>query len=77
MDAFRIAELLVEIEKHVVLGEGHITRQREIIAELERRGHPTVSANRLLCLFLETQELHIAHRDRLLKELALSEAGRS
>jgi hypothetical protein len=77
MDAFRIAELLVEIERHVALGEGHITRQREIIAELERGGHPTVSANRFLCLLLETQELHVGHRDRLLKKLALSEAGPS
>jgi hypothetical protein len=71
MDAFRIAELLVEIERHVALGEGHITRQRETITELERGGHSTVSAHRLLYLFLETQELHIGHRDRLLKELAL------
>jgi hypothetical protein len=30
----------------------------------------------LLYLFLEMQELHIAHRDRLLKKLALGEAER-
>jgi hypothetical protein len=51
--------------RHVATGERHITRQREIVAALERDGHNSISAKRLLASFEELQNMHIAHRDRL------------
>lgn len=41
---------LAEAERHVALSDKHITRQLEIIEELERGGHPTSLA---LCQKLE------------------------
>jgi hypothetical protein len=50
--------------------ERHIKRQHEIIAALGRDRHDTQRARELLGLFEELQTVHIAHRDRLAKELA-------
>lgn len=59
-----------EAERAVAEGQRHITRQKEIIAELERDGHDVKSACNLLAQFEWVQALHIAHRDRLQRELA-------
>ncbi len=45
-------------------------RQREILARLERGGHNSREAKRLLATFEEIQDMHVAHRDRLEKALA-------
>jgi hypothetical protein len=68
----RIERLLAEAEYHVLLGERHIIRQREIVAELERDGHEqaAVSARDLLETFEQAQKAHVADRDRLRAELA-------
>lgn len=58
-------------ERHVLQGECHVARQREIIAELEREGHDAAASIKLLQQFQEMQALHIADRDRLRKELGL------
>jgi hypothetical protein len=56
--------------RHVATGERNIARQREIVAGLERDGHNSLDAKRLLGFFEELQNMHIAHRDRLEKTLA-------
>ena len=57
----------MQAELHVTLGERHVARQREIIAELERNGHDVTQAKELLAVFLETQALYVGDRDRFLK----------
>ncbi|TGS86186.1 hypothetical protein EN817_18675 [Mesorhizobium sp. M3A.F.Ca.ET.174.01.1.1] len=54
------------LERHVLLGERHIERQREIVADFRHRGYRTDLAEELLDLFEQMQILHVAHRDRLL-----------
>jgi hypothetical protein len=61
---------LAMAERHVAQGERHVARQREIVAELERDGHPVADSKNLLRLFVELQTMHIADRDRLVAELA-------
>ncbi|HEY1504100.1 MAG TPA: hypothetical protein VGF92_07360 [Stellaceae bacterium] len=61
-------------ERHVSQGNGHIEHQRALIARLERGGHNTGEAKRLLNTFLALEATHIADRDRLRK--ALAKAGR-
>jgi hypothetical protein len=56
--------------RHVASGERNIARQRELVARLERDGHNSQEAKRLLALFGELQKFHIAGRDRLEKALA-------
>lgn len=59
----------LQVERHVATCRRHITRQTEIIAELERQGSDTQSARDLLAQFESIQALHTAHRDRLRREL--------
>jgi hypothetical protein len=64
-----------QAERHVNLGESHIARQREGVVELERDGHDTTEARRLLANFEELQGMHLADRDRIRYELAQKLAG--
>ena len=70
MDREMILQHLAQAREHVALGTAHITRQMEIIAELERGGHDSTEAQLLLKRFVELQVEHTKHRDRLEKELA-------
>jgi hypothetical protein len=70
MDRQMLLEHLAMANKHVETGERHVRRQRELIAELERDGHDTASARQLLEQFEKLQEMHIADRDRIQRELA-------
>ena len=54
---------LEQCEKHVVLGEKHISRQREIIDQLDRDGVDAGWARDLLNTLERHQLLHIEHRD--------------
>lgn len=60
---------LAQAEEHISLGERHIAQQRELVARLERDGHDSTEASNLLDNFEELQAVHIAHRDRLCREL--------
>jgi hypothetical protein len=60
---------LERVERDVALGRRLIARQTEIVAELERNGSDTQAALDLLAQFEASQALHIAHRDRLRREL--------
>ena len=53
-------------------GIEHVARQRELVAKLERDGHPTFQAVETLAQFEELLGLHIADRDRLRRELGLA-----
>ena len=53
------------VDEHVAEATQHIARQKEIIAQFQRAGHPTALAESLLELFEDTLALHLAHRQRL------------
>ena len=62
-------------ERHVVEGERHLARQRDIVDTLEREGLDGKTARALLVQFEEMQTLHLADRDRLRAELAAQNDG--
>jgi hypothetical protein len=61
---------LAQAEAHIALGQKHIARQYEIIAELEKVGHESVTAKALLIVFEATHAIHIADRDQIAAEIA-------
>ncbi|MBX4871664.1 hypothetical protein HJA87_14305 [Rhizobium bangladeshense] len=71
MDRAMAEKHLQQAREHVALGEMHLARQREILAELTHRGADLTEAKRLLTNFEEFQVIHLAHLDRLKAELAL------
>jgi hypothetical protein len=58
---------------HVAVSERIVSAQKQILAELQRDGHSTEMAERILKAYEELLELHIADRERL-KELATGNA---
>ena len=69
MDRAMVEKHLQQAREHVALGELHLARQREIVAELINRGVDVTEAKRLLLNFEESQLMHVAHLDRLKAEL--------
>ncbi len=69
MDRALMEKHLELAEEHVIKGARIVARQRELVQELERDGHNTMKARQTLAQFEELQELHIAERDRLRREL--------
>jgi hypothetical protein len=69
MDRAQRLRDLEKAERHVVEGEGQIAKQEQIVAELDRDGHDTTEARRLLKNFYLTQRQHVEHRNRILKQL--------
>jgi len=69
---------LGQAERHIVEGERHIWRQREIIDELERHGHgQSLTANMardILHSFETAQSAHIADRERLIDWLEVKQS---
>jgi hypothetical protein len=66
---------LQQAERHVAVGQGHISRQRDCVAQLERDGHDAVEARGLLAQFEELQSMHIAHRTASRASLATGLEG--
>ena len=60
---------LAEAERHIASGLDHISRQELLIADLDHRGQDSTVARSLLRTFGLLQAEHIAHRDRILREL--------
>jgi len=56
-------------ERHAADGRRHIERQDALIARLDRKGHDTTDARKLLATLRESQENHEADMARLLSEL--------
>jgi len=69
MDRAMLLSHLEEAERHVAQGQRHIADQEARIAELDRDGHDTAEARKLLANFHASQSLHVEHRDRLLTQL--------
>lgn len=69
MDRGTVLRHLAAADRHVAEGERHIARQRELIAELERNGHASADARGLLATLEDMQTSHVAHQDRLRREL--------
>jgi hypothetical protein len=65
-----ILEHLAQSEEHVAVGERHVADQLALIARLERDGLNSEDAQDLLARFQALLAEHIAHRDRLQKELS-------
>jgi len=63
--AFTASDLRM-VDDHITQGERHVTRQEEIIAWLQSRGHPTEIAEQLLVEFQSTLLQHRAHRELML-----------
>jgi hypothetical protein len=70
MSRLTLARHLAQAEARIALGQKHIARQNEIIAELERAGHDAVTAKASLVVFEATHELHIADHDQIIVEIA-------
>ena len=60
---------LAQAEEHVATGYKNIARQFRLIAKLQRGGHDTAKARAILDQFEDLQEMHIADRGRILREL--------
>lgn len=73
MDRALVELHLKQALEHIALGERHIARQHEIVAQIKERGADSTEAERLLATFEATQAMHIAHRDRIEQELAAIE----
>ena len=69
MDREMVERHLAQAEAHIETGYKNIARQREVIAHMEREGQDTASARHTLTQFEELQALHIADRERILREL--------
>src|SRR5262249_51528892 len=69
-DRTTLLEYFSMARRHVATGETLIARQHEIVARLERGGHNSLDAKRLLDTFEEIQNMHIDHHYRLEKALA-------
>ncbi|PDS99933.1 hypothetical protein CO659_01545 [Rhizobium sp. S9] len=69
MDRAIVKKHLEQAQEHVTAGGLHVARQREIVAELINRGADVTEAIRLLTNFEESQDMHVAHLERLKAEL--------
>ncbi|MGB8629960.1 MAG: hypothetical protein WCD69_11295 [Xanthobacteraceae bacterium] len=69
MNRYILLQHLARARQHVAIGEVHLARQYEIIAEFERDGHDAAEAKRLLAQFIVMQALHIEDCRRLERDL--------
>jgi hypothetical protein len=69
MDRALLIQNLAEAERHVAEGERHLAEQEARIIALEHRGHDTEEAVTILETLKQSQVLHLASRDRILKQL--------
>ncbi|WP_407175401.1 hypothetical protein [Bradyrhizobium sp. STM 3562] len=69
MDVSMRLRHLAEAERHIKSGAERISKQELCIADLDYRGQDSMLARTLLKTFCLLQAEHIAHRDRILREL--------
>jgi hypothetical protein len=60
---------LAQAEEHVALAERNVAKQKHVLAELARDGHPTAMAARILSVYEELLALHTQDRDRIRRDL--------
>ena len=70
MTRANLKHLLQDTELRVQRGQRNADRQREGVWALECADHDAAIAKRLLILFEKSNEIHVADRDRIIKELA-------
>ena len=70
MDRRMILSQVAQAEMQVAVSEEFVTRQREIVDALRRRGADTTAAKELLQTFEQVEAAHLADLDRLRAELA-------
>jgi predicted RNA methylase len=58
MDRSILEKHLAIAQQHVIEGMDHLAQQEQIVAELERDGHDTVEALKILAMLRDTQKLH-------------------
>ena len=76
MDRAVLEQRLAVAEQCMTLSELCVARMRKIITELERGGHNSTGAKKILADFLVTQAALLADCDRLSKRLKASSEGR-
>jgi hypothetical protein len=64
-----LQELVVHAEEVVLHGTEQIARQKRLIEDMRRRAVDTAVAEKLLSTFEATHATHVAHRNRLRREL--------
>ena len=69
MDREMLEQHLLHAEALVAQGDRRVTKQRRLVARLERDGQDTSEARTLLAELEESRKLHVADRDRLLRDL--------
>jgi len=60
---------LAQAERHVAEGDAILARQRAAVAASERIGGNVARFKDILSVFEDSQRVHVAHRDRLRKDL--------
>jgi hypothetical protein len=70
VDRNTVLQHLKLASKHVAEGQKRVEAQIALVAKLERDGHDTRQAKRLLEQFEQTLKLHVQTRDRIIQELA-------
>ena len=70
MTRANLKHLLEDTELRVQRGQRNADRQRESVWALPCGGHGAAIAKRLLILFEKSNEIHVADRGRIIKELA-------
>ncbi|AZO08679.1 hypothetical protein EJ074_05770 [Mesorhizobium sp. M3A.F.Ca.ET.080.04.2.1] len=63
-----LADEIRMVERHVELGERHISRQLGLIRHLDHEGLPVTQAMEFLHLLEDMQALHRLHLSRLLRK---------
>ncbi|MHC2256100.1 hypothetical protein ACVILK_005792 [Bradyrhizobium embrapense] len=69
MDRVILEQHLALAERHAAQGKQHVARQENLIAELDRDGHDTTEARKVLDTLRITQALHEQDVERILGEL--------
>jgi hypothetical protein len=64
-----LKHLVEDAEMRVQRGQRNIDRQGEVVSALERDNWDTTIAKALLKIFEKANEIHVADRDRIIKEL--------
>jgi len=70
MDRLMWQRHLAIAERHVGEARGHVSHQRQIIAELEQGGYDTTMGRAILTQLEATLKLYIEDRDRLQADLS-------
>jgi hypothetical protein len=69
MDRATLERRLANANKHIAEGARHVAQQKALVQGMERQGRDSSTSKQLLQTFEETLRLHMADRDKLLRDL--------